>query len=135
MSTRVNHDTVGTFLGPAGSGLTTTYSYSPKFCAADARWLDLWITAAIDALSSVTAIECKLQSSEDGTNWIDEYTVNSGNNTAAIDQSLACTAGATKAYRLRTENARLCSWVRVAARTTGATVVGDVVTVKARAWE
>lgn len=123
------------------TNLTTSYKFGTGFAPVHAESLDAWIACAAAATGgggNLTSIQVKLQSSEDNSNWVDEYTVKASNNTAAIEQSITCTAGlavVTAYERLRFLYPANCSYLRLAYKATcsgGGPIAGDTVAISLR---
>lgn len=109
-----------------GAALTTSYLYSSWIDCSAADVVSIWVKGTSVGAGNVTSYEVKLQSSEDGTNFVEEYTIRTSNNTAANEQSLACTAGNVTYMRLIANTVcRKAIRVGFKASATGALAAGD----------
>ena len=122
-----------------GAGLTKNVYVGQAdrvFHAGAAAQLAVWVEAVADPASDLTAIVFKLQTSYDGSNWVDVATDKSdGTSSDKVDQSFPVGAGQTTYGWLLTQRHRLSNHARLLAKASGgpATKAGDVAraTVKA----
>lgn len=124
--------------GSSSAQLTTSYTAGDTFNAGSTGDIVLWVEVAAVNASNLTSIQVKLQTSYDGTRWVDVGTISldaTATTTAAPSQSINATANSTVVGAFRTKAHRLLNFHQVLAKATagGALAAGDAVRVYVKA--
>lgn len=121
----------GQWLSIVGAALTTSFQGGAPVATEGLSELEATVLATFDASSSFTTMDFQIQVSDDLTNWDGIESMQIGQNTPAVTQSITTSAGNTVRVRLQLTNAalqtfRMAKYTRIAAKFTGgATHAGD----------
>ncbi len=118
---------VGYFEG--GTNLDTSYQFSSTLTVPGGQaCLAVFIIVTWKSGTAVTASYLKLQASYDGTNFVDIYSVNQTDGTAAVEHYFPTTDNTTERYVIQTQDNFLApGGFRVAAKVDGTAAAGDLV--------